>query len=53
MTVIEQRQDLIAWYVRRGYLVTRCTEPFPYGNSRFGLPRRTDLRFVVLEKRLA
>ena len=53
MTVIEQRQDLIAWYVRRGYLVTKCTEPFPYGNPRFGLPRRTDLRFVVLEKRLA
>jgi ribosomal protein S18 acetylase RimI-like enzyme len=53
MTVIEQRQDLIAWYVRRGYLVTTRTEPFPYGNPRFGLPRRTDLRFVVLEKSLA
>jgi ribosomal protein S18 acetylase RimI-like enzyme len=53
MTVIEQRQDLIAWYVRRGYLVTKRTEPFPYGNPRFGLPRRTDLRFVVLEKTLA
>jgi ribosomal protein S18 acetylase RimI-like enzyme len=53
MTVIEQRQDLIAWYVRRGYVVTTRTEPFPYGNPRFGLPRRTDLRFVVLEKDLA
>jgi len=53
MTVIEQRQDLIAWYVRRGYLVTTRTEPFPYGNPRFGLPRRPDLRFVVLEKVLA
>ena len=53
MTVIEQRQDLIAWYVRRGYFVTTRTEPFPYGNPRFGLPRRTDLRFVVLEKVLA
>ncbi len=51
--VIEQRKDLIAWYVRRGYLVTTRTEPFPYGNPRFGLPRRTDLRFVVLEKALA
>jgi ribosomal protein S18 acetylase RimI-like enzyme len=38
MTVIEQRQDLIAWYVRRGYLVTTRIEPFPYGNPRFGLP---------------
>ncbi len=52
MTVIEQRQDLIAWYVRRGYRVTTRTEPFPYGNPRFGSPRRADLRFVVLEKTL-
>ncbi len=52
MTVIEQRQELIAWYVRRGYFVTTRTEPFPYGSPRFGLPRRTDLRFVVLEKAL-
>jgi ribosomal protein S18 acetylase RimI-like enzyme len=50
MTVIEQRQDLVAWYMRRGYFVTTHTEPFPYGNPRFGLPRRTDLRFLVLEK---
>ena len=52
MTVIEQRQELIAWYIRRGFLVTTRTEPFPYGNPRFGLPRRADLRFLVLEKAL-
>jgi ribosomal protein S18 acetylase RimI-like enzyme len=52
MTVIEQRPELIAWYVRRGYVVTGRTEPFPYGNPRFGLPTRGDLRFLVLEKRL-
>lgn len=52
MTVIEQRSDLIAWYVRRGYAVTTKLEPFPYGNARFGLPKRDDLRFVVLEKSL-
>ncbi|MET0388093.1 MAG: GNAT family N-acetyltransferase, partial [Polyangiales bacterium] len=28
------------------------TEPFPYGDPRFGLPRRDDLFFRVLEKRL-
>jgi ribosomal protein S18 acetylase RimI-like enzyme len=50
MTVIEQRRELIAWYVRRGYTPTGDTEPFPYGNPRFGLPRRDDLRFVVLAK---
>jgi ribosomal protein S18 acetylase RimI-like enzyme len=53
MSVIEQRKDLIAWYQRRGYTVTDRTEPFPYGNTRFGLPKRDDLRFVILEKSLA
>jgi ribosomal protein S18 acetylase RimI-like enzyme len=50
MTVIEQRKELIAWYERRGYANTGRTEPFPYGNPRFGLPKRDDLRFVVLAK---
>jgi ribosomal protein S18 acetylase RimI-like enzyme len=53
MTVLEQRSDLLAWYARRGYRSTGQTEPFPYGNPRFGLPKREDLRFVVLEKELA
>lgn len=52
MTVIEQRHELLAWYARRGYHATGKTEPFPYGNPRFGLPRRDDLRFVVLTKEL-
>ena len=50
MTVIVQRDDLISWYKRRGYCVTGAREPFPYGNARFGLPRRADLEFAVLEK---
>lgn len=50
MTVIGQRSELIAWYVRRGYRVTGAREPFPYGQPRFGLPRRPDLYFEVLEK---
>jgi ribosomal protein S18 acetylase RimI-like enzyme len=52
MTVIVQRVDLIAWYVRRGYTVTGETRPFPYGDVRFGRPRRDDLEFVVLRKSL-
>jgi ribosomal protein S18 acetylase RimI-like enzyme len=52
MTVIEQRLELIAYYERRGYLKTTRTEPFPYGDPDFGLPKRDDLRFVVLEKSL-
>jgi hypothetical protein len=43
---------LIAWYARRGYLLTGEREPFPYGQPRFGLPRRDDLYFAVLEKKL-
>ena len=50
MTVIAQRSELIAWYERRGYHRTGETRPFPYGDERFGLPRRADLHFVVLEK---
>ncbi|HEU4580383.1 MAG TPA: GNAT family N-acetyltransferase [Polyangiaceae bacterium] len=52
LTVIEQRADLLPWYERRGYRRTGATEPFPYGNPRFGLPRRPDLRFLVLAKSL-
>jgi ribosomal protein S18 acetylase RimI-like enzyme len=52
MTVIEQRADLIAWYVRRGYAVTGETRPFPHGDERFGSPRRDDLVFAVLTKAL-
>ena len=53
MTVIGQRIELIAWYERRGYRRTGATKPFPYGDERFGLPRRDDLHFVVLAKRLS
>lgn len=52
MHVLRQRSELLDYYLRRGYTNTGRTEPFPYGNPRFGLPKRTDLEFVVLEKRL-
>ncbi|WP_019544627.1 GNAT family N-acetyltransferase [Streptomyces sulphureus] len=52
MTVIEQRADLLAWYERRGYRRTGARSPFPYGDERFGLPRRDDLAFVHLAKPL-
>ena len=53
MTVIGQRETLIAWYERRGYSVTGKREQFPYGQPRAGTPRRDDLYFEVLEKILA
>lgn len=53
MTVIAQRPEVIAWYQRRGYHDTGETAPFPYGDTRFGAPKRDDLYFCVLEKSLA
>jgi ribosomal protein S18 acetylase RimI-like enzyme len=53
MTVIVQREELIAWYGRRGYRRTGEYQPFPYGDERFGIPRRDDLRFEVLRKDFA
>ncbi|MFE7593873.1 GNAT family N-acetyltransferase [Kitasatospora sp. NPDC057512] len=52
MTVIEQRAELIAWYERRGFRRTGEFSPFPYGDERFGIPRRPDLRFAHLVKEL-
>ena len=52
MTVIDVREELIAWYERRGYHRTGIKKPFPYGDERFGIPLRDDLRFEVLEKTL-
>jgi ribosomal protein S18 acetylase RimI-like enzyme len=52
MTVIDVRSELIAFYERRGYRRTGITKPFPYGDARFGIPKRDDLRFEVLEKTL-
>lgn len=52
MTVIRQRGELIAYYGRRGYRPAGEERPFPYGDARFGTPRRADLAFVVLAKEL-
>jgi ribosomal protein S18 acetylase RimI-like enzyme len=52
MRVISQRAELVAWYVRRGYADSGRCEPFPYGDTRFGEPKRADLQFVVLSKAL-
>ncbi len=52
MTVIDIRDELIAFYERRGYRRTGIKKPFPYGDARYGEPKRDDLRFEVLEKAL-
>jgi ribosomal protein S18 acetylase RimI-like enzyme len=52
MTVVSIRDALIAWYQRRGYALTGETAPFPYADPKFGVPRRPDLVFAILEKAL-
>lgn len=52
MTVITVRDSLIAWYERRGYVRTGVKKPFPYGDERFGVPKRDDLEFEILSKDL-
>ncbi len=52
MTVIDVREELLAFYERRGYHRTGIHKPFPYGDERFGIPKRHDLRFEILEKSL-
>jgi ribosomal protein S18 acetylase RimI-like enzyme len=52
MTVIVQRAELTAYYVRRGYRETGEMRPFPFDNTRIGVTTRRDLAFTVLEKAL-
>ena len=52
ISVIQLRTELIDWYRRHGYQPTGQTKPFPYGDRRFGEPKRRDLHFVVFEKKL-
>jgi hypothetical protein len=52
MTVIRRRSELVAYYQRRGYSLTGEERPFPIGDVRFGLPKTSDLTFVVLAKNI-
>ena len=52
MQVITLRNELIAYYERRGYLRTGETKPFPATDPRFGLPKVAGLMFEVVEKSL-
>lgn len=50
ITVIFLRQELIAWYERRGYIPNGKTAPFP-SDPRFGSPKQP-LHFIEMEKTL-
>lgn len=53
MRIINHRPELEAWYERRGYSLNGREEPFPMDDPRFGLPKRRDLKFQVMEKALS
>jgi hypothetical protein len=44
------REELIAFYERRGFSRTGEFKPFPVGEPRFGLPKVPGLKFELLEK---
>ena len=50
MKVISVRDELVAWYERKGYHKTGRTEPFPR-DDRFGVPTQA-LEFMIMEKKL-
>ena len=52
MVVLNVRADIKAWYERKGFRPTGKTEEFPYGDERFGNPKRPDLRFDSYRKQL-
>jgi GNAT superfamily N-acetyltransferase len=52
MQVIWTREELIAWYIRRGYRRTGEKRPFPYGELGIDVALRDDLYFDILEKDL-
>lgn len=50
MTVISVRNELIAWYQKRGYNNTGETKPFPT-DIKFGIPKQP-LEFIVMQKEI-
>lgn len=53
MTVIHLRHELIAYYLRRGYVPTGVIHAFPMQDPRFGLPKVEHIELLEFEKILA
>lgn len=50
MTVIHLRHELIAYYLRRGYVPTGVIHAFPMKDARFGLPKVEHIELLEFEK---
>jgi len=49
MTVITLRSELLSYYQRRGFIITKHIVPFP-SETKFGIAKVSGLEMVVLEK---
>jgi ribosomal protein S18 acetylase RimI-like enzyme len=52
LRVLSPREELMAWYERRGYARTGEKEPFPYAQAIDERPTRMDMEFVIFRKTL-
>ena len=52
MHVLDVRSELISYYERKGYAGTGETADWPWGILKWGTPKREDLKFVVLQKKI-
>lgn len=52
LSVLHVRDTLMQWYERLGYLRTKKTSPFPYGDLRTGNPYQPGYHFIIFEKNL-
>ncbi|CAF3838584.1 unnamed protein product [Rotaria sordida] len=52
MSVLIQRTELVAYYIRRGYIDTGRRQPFSPDDSRFGIAKKNDLELCILAKSL-
>jgi ribosomal protein S18 acetylase RimI-like enzyme len=53
LVTIHLRNEVIAWYERRGFTPTGASHRFPYGDERYGRPKRDDLTLVEFQKSFA
>ncbi len=52
LVVISLRSEMVDLYLRRGFVPTGDMHPFPYGEERYGVPRRDDLELLEMAKDL-
>ncbi|CAF2534055.1 unnamed protein product [Rotaria sp. Silwood2] len=52
MSVLVHRTELVAYYIRRGYIDTGRRQSLSVQDTRFGIPKKNDLEYCILAKSL-